>query len=164
MAKSNNIKFKGFTIIEVVLVLAIAGLIFLMVFVALPNLQRNQRDTARRQDYAAIVANVSNYISNNNGRLPSGDDLDETIYINATGEDSIGNAYQLSAKVMQSGNANLVVLDKMENEHDTPEVVIYTHADCSGNPNGDAQPNYVTSSRAFAVYGMLEGGTYCQAS
>ena len=39
--KSNT---KGLTIIEVVLVLAIAGLIFLMVFIALPALQRNQRD------------------------------------------------------------------------------------------------------------------------
>ena len=35
---------KGFTIIEVVLVLAIAGLIFLMVFIALPALQRSQRN------------------------------------------------------------------------------------------------------------------------
>ena len=35
---------KGFTIIEVVLVLAIAGLIFLMVFLALPALQRSQRN------------------------------------------------------------------------------------------------------------------------
>ena len=39
----------GFTIIEVVLVLAIAGLIFLMVFIALPTLQRSQRDTQRRK-------------------------------------------------------------------------------------------------------------------
>ena len=39
----------GFTIIEVVLVLAIAGLIFLMVFVALPALQRSQRDTQRKK-------------------------------------------------------------------------------------------------------------------
>ena len=38
---------KGFTIIEVVLVLAIAGLIFLMVFIALPALQRTQRNTQR---------------------------------------------------------------------------------------------------------------------
>ena len=38
----------AFTIIEVVLVLAIAGLIFLMVFIALPALQRNQRDTQRK--------------------------------------------------------------------------------------------------------------------
>ncbi len=38
----------GFTIIEVVLVLAIAGLIFLMVFIALPALQRAQRDSQRK--------------------------------------------------------------------------------------------------------------------
>jgi hypothetical protein cdiviTM7_02704 len=37
----------GFTIIEVVLVLAVAGLIFLMVFLALPALQRSQRDTRK---------------------------------------------------------------------------------------------------------------------
>ena len=44
----NNQTNKGFTIIEVVLVLAIAGLNFLMVFIALPALQRNQRDTQRK--------------------------------------------------------------------------------------------------------------------
>lgn len=42
---------KGFTIIEVVLVLAVAGLIFLMVFIALPALQRSQRDSQRKQRY-----------------------------------------------------------------------------------------------------------------
>ncbi|MBP6925380.1 prepilin-type N-terminal cleavage/methylation domain-containing protein [Candidatus Saccharibacteria bacterium] len=36
--KTTNQTKKGFTIIEVVLVLAIAGLIFLMVFIALPAL------------------------------------------------------------------------------------------------------------------------------
>ena len=40
-----QIKDRGFTIIEVVLVLAIAALIFLMVFIALPALQASQRDT-----------------------------------------------------------------------------------------------------------------------
>ena len=60
---------KAFTIIEVVLVLAIAGLIFLMVFVALPALQRSQRNTRRRQDIARIATAVNNYQSNNN-RLP----------------------------------------------------------------------------------------------
>ena len=52
MTKSNTKSKKGFTIIEVVLVLAIAGLIFLMVFVALPALQRSQRDTQRRDERA----------------------------------------------------------------------------------------------------------------
>lgn len=46
--KKLNQDHSGFTIIEVVLVLAIAGLIFMMVFIALPALQRNQRDTKKK--------------------------------------------------------------------------------------------------------------------
>jgi len=61
---------KGFTIIEVVLVLAIAGLIFLMVFLALPNLQRSQKDTQRRDDLARFQTAITNYQSNNRGKLP----------------------------------------------------------------------------------------------
>ena len=61
---------KGFTIIEVVLVLAIAGLIFLMVFIALPALQRNQRDTQRKNDLSRALTAVQNYQSNNKGSMP----------------------------------------------------------------------------------------------
>ncbi len=63
-------EYKGFTIIEVVLVLAIAGLIFLIVFLALPALQRQQRDTQRRTDASRVSALVSNWQSNHSGRLP----------------------------------------------------------------------------------------------
>ena len=48
----------AFTIIEVVLVLAIAGLIFLMVFIALPALQRNQRDTQRKNDMSRLNTTI----------------------------------------------------------------------------------------------------------
>lgn len=61
----------GFTIIEVVLVLAIAGLIFLMVFIALPALQRSQRDTQRRSNMGRLETAVTDYQANNNGRLPA---------------------------------------------------------------------------------------------
>ena len=63
-------KSKGFTIIEVVLVLAIAGLIFLMVFLALPALQRSQRDTQRKNDLSRAITAVTSYASNNRGSLP----------------------------------------------------------------------------------------------
>ena len=70
----NNLKKdsskKGFTIIEVVLVLAIAGLIFLMVFIALPALQRNQRDTQRKNDMGRLSSQLVNYTSSNRGSLP----------------------------------------------------------------------------------------------
>ena len=63
---------QGFTIIEVVLVLAIAGLIFLMVFIALPALQRSQRDTQRRNDLSRMAAALTQFQANNGGKLPSG--------------------------------------------------------------------------------------------
>ena len=75
MAKQNINSKQGFTIIEVVLVLAIAGLIFLMVFVALPALQRSQRDTARRNDIARVDTSLTQYQTNHQNSkttLPEG--------------------------------------------------------------------------------------------
>ena len=65
-------KDSGFTIIEVVLVLAIAGLIFLVVFLALPQLQRSQRDSQRQSDVGRLISAVTTYMSNeNNGVSPA---------------------------------------------------------------------------------------------
>ncbi len=61
---------KGFTIIEVVLVLAIAGLIFLMVFVAMPALQRQQRTIQRRNDLQRFAAQSIKYRAANGNRNP----------------------------------------------------------------------------------------------
>ncbi|MBR3115892.1 type II secretion system protein [Candidatus Saccharibacteria bacterium] len=71
MAKANTNSKKGFTIIEVVLVLAIAGLIFLMVFVALPALQRSQRDTQRRNDMSRVDTSLVQYQTNHSNQNPS---------------------------------------------------------------------------------------------
>lgn len=62
---------KAFTIIEVVLVLAIAGLIFLIVFLALPGLQRSRRDTQRKSDFNNMTAALENAASNNGGKYPA---------------------------------------------------------------------------------------------
>ena len=69
-----ELKQKGFTIIEVVLVLAIAALIFLMVFIALPALQRNQRDAARKQELQKVVSAVTTWQSNHRGQSPKASD------------------------------------------------------------------------------------------
>lgn len=65
MTKKDN--KKGFTIIEVVLVLAIAGLIFAMVFIALPALQRSQRDQSRKNDASTVAAAITRNSANRNG-------------------------------------------------------------------------------------------------
>jgi prepilin-type N-terminal cleavage/methylation domain-containing protein len=61
---------KGFTIIEVLIVLAIAGLIMLIVFLAVPALQRNSRNTQRKNDVSALLGAVNEYTSNHSGSLP----------------------------------------------------------------------------------------------
>ncbi len=58
---------KGFTIIEVLIVLAIAGLIMLIVFLAIPALQRNQRNNARNSDASRIAAAITECLANRNG-------------------------------------------------------------------------------------------------
>ena len=86
MAKNNIKAKKGFTIIEVVLVLAIAGLIFLMVFIALPALQRSQRDTQRRQDLSRAITAVQNYQTNNKGNIPDFSSTFISNYLKTAGD------------------------------------------------------------------------------
>ncbi len=62
---------KGFTLIEVVLVLAIGGLIFLLAFLAFQQVSRNRRDTQRRGDASRILAEVQNYAGDNSNTLPA---------------------------------------------------------------------------------------------
>jgi len=70
--KSKNINHsKGFTIIETLIVLAIAATIFLVVFLAVTALDRSSRNTARKDDAAAILAGVGDFAANNNGSLPT---------------------------------------------------------------------------------------------
>lgn len=64
---------KGFTIVEVALVLAIAGLIFLMVFLVLPSVQRTQRDAKRRDDVGVLLTAIQKYQNNSRGALPEGE-------------------------------------------------------------------------------------------
>ncbi|MBI3624090.1 type II secretion system protein [Candidatus Saccharibacteria bacterium] len=84
----------GFTIIEVMIVLAIAGLILLIVFLAVPALQRNARNTQRRNDVARLLAAVQEYVNNNNGNLPT-----TSSAIPATALSNFGSASQFNTTV-----------------------------------------------------------------
>ena len=95
---------KGFTIIEVVLVLAIAGLIFLMVFIALPAMQRSQRNTQRANDISRFLTAVNQYQSNNSGKIPfSTDDTGNWAYDNQFVKRYIDNTCTASATPSCSG-------------------------------------------------------------
>lgn len=62
---------EGFTIIEVMIVLAIAGLIILVVLLAIPALQRNSRNTTIKNDASAVAGAINEFSSTNNGKMPT---------------------------------------------------------------------------------------------
>lgn len=64
-------KQKGFTLIEIVLVLAIAAFIILMVFLALSGANKARRDTQRKQNAGQVTSDLEAYASNNNGAYPN---------------------------------------------------------------------------------------------
>jgi prepilin-type N-terminal cleavage/methylation domain-containing protein len=82
-------KFRqGFSLIELTIVLAIAGLIISLVFVAASAAQRNGRDTTRRADTQKLATAIEQWAANNNGALPKDggelSGLSTTGYIDAT--------------------------------------------------------------------------------
>lgn len=61
---------KGFTIVETMIVLAIASLILMLIMMAIPTLQRNGRNNQRNQDATSILQTVSRWGLNHSGEFP----------------------------------------------------------------------------------------------
>ena len=164
MTKENIKAKKGFTIIEVVLVLAIAGLIFLMVFVALPALQRSQRDTQRREDMSRFMSQLAQYQANNGGSVPgdSGDAWDDFInaYMEVGDEEFVdpsGSNYQVGSVTTCTSGSNGCAQKSSADDYKTGKIRVYINASC----NGEA-PKYEAGTRKIAITYKLEGaGIYC---
>ena len=157
---NQNIKTKkGFTIIEVVLVLAIAGLIFLMVFIALPQLQRAQRDTQRRSDLARAATAITQYQTNNGGKVPMAQTnvpTSATFIASYLGgadgfTDPDGTPYEIVFGTQ--GTTNYSAPTTVDHK-----VYIFNKAKCSGEEMTSS-----SNTNDYAIVYKLEGaGTYCQ--
>ena len=163
MSNKNIKSKKGFTIIEVVLVLAIAGLIFLMVFIALPALQRSQRDTQRRNDMGRFISQLAQRQANNNGKVPELSKTGYTDFINnylkAGGDQfsdpSTGSDYQID-NVLKCTSASACT-NKTTTTTDMGKIYVYSNATCEGE-----NPKYVQGDNRIAITLNLEGaGIYC---
>jgi prepilin-type N-terminal cleavage/methylation domain-containing protein len=64
----------GFSLLEIVIVLAIASFIMIVVFFAVQGAQRSQRDSFRKDVANRASAAVSEYRGHNNGSIPSSPD------------------------------------------------------------------------------------------
>lgn len=153
MNKVKPTNAKGFTIIEVVLVLAIAGLIFLVVFLALPALQRSQRDTQRRSDASRVMSQIAAYQSNSQGAVPTSQaqlDTFRTGYMTNGGQQfndpTSGSTYTLTYR--GTNYAAPTALGTM---------YYYTNATCDG---GTAAAGSGNRNVAVAVV-VEQGGSYC---
>jgi prepilin-type N-terminal cleavage/methylation domain-containing protein len=140
-----NIKKRnqGFTIIEVLIVLAIAGLILLVVFLAVPALQRNSRNTQRKSDASHLAGLITEWESNNGGTTPTGFGTPAPKIDISTEKFAFITAPTLIAPLPATVPAVTT---------DTP--MVYTGATCVGNV-----PTPATSARAIIVYYYIEGGT-----
>lgn len=158
---------KGFTIIEVVLVLAIAGLIFLMVFVALPALQSGQRDTARKQDVGNVGTAINNYSSANRGKIPT------TAQLAGNAAGTPGEGFLTSV----SDNVTVVTVHGTQTSPATAgnkqavdgEIDVYLGTRCGDTVSSDKTQVAVTagSARQYTMVTLLETGggqAYCQNS
>jgi prepilin-type N-terminal cleavage/methylation domain-containing protein len=145
--KLKNIKNqKGFTIIEVLIVLAIAGLIMLVVFLAVPALQRNSRNTQRRADVSGVLGAISETVANKNGAPIDTDDLD-TIRSN------VKLGYYLSGNVTAEDGSNDV-----SNPGELETIVIAVGAKCSETDDQVDGSSEQGSSRGVAILFSVETG------
>lgn len=150
-----NIKQKkkegGFTIIEVVLVLAIAGLIFLMVFIALPALQRSQRDTQRKNDLSRAQTAVNNYRTSNRNALPA-DVASYNVKIIGNYLKAQGDAFEDPSRGDYVFVAGLGAGVFPAYKDATAEILVETGKKCDG------EDVVVAGSRSVALRMALEGG------
>ncbi|HVS58318.1 MAG TPA: type II secretion system protein [Candidatus Saccharimonadales bacterium] len=143
-------KDEGFTIIEVMIVLAIAGLIMLIVFLAVPALQRSSRNTQRKTDANNALSALSDYISNNGGALP-------TAACSGTGcpfEAGMAKlGYYQTAKVAFKTSTSSLGTPTSE------DLWLVGNAQCTSQA---AAPTAGTSPRQFVAYYGIEPGNTTQ--
>ena len=157
---------KGFTIIEVALVLAIGALIFLVVFLAVPALQRNQRNDARKRDVSNIVQAVADYNANNS---TTGMVAKEGVYTTASGSvkkderaNSLGSYIDtLSTNIDTVNVKNQGAALQSKDADGTAIINVYKGSKCNADGNGVEE----AAGRQSAVVGVMENASgytyYC---
>lgn len=160
----NNLKQRkeeGFTIIEVMIVLAIAGLIMVIVFLAVPALQRNSRNTALNTDANNLLSAVGEYASNNGGSLPTTITLstnkDQATVSGAGSNDSVtklgGNIIANPAVISGSTGTPLTTSSAVG----TVQLVTGPRAECNSTGTGLAGTS-TSGNRSYALLYVAEGG------
>ena len=138
-------KSEGFTIIEVLIVLAIAGLIMLIVFLAVPALQRNSRNTSYRNEASQLLSAATEFSNNNNGSVPGTvgtASADAAAIIGLTNNKNITNL-----TIQGAGGTTAAAFDT---------AVLRTGARCGTPGTGGAYSTTAGSTRSLALIYAIE--------
>ena len=161
---------KGFTIIEVVLVLAIAGLIFLMVFIALPALQRSQRDSARKSEVGTVASAITSYQSNNRNSIPTAAQLGQYVSGNNTSTLDSGSTITIRTQTFGAEKTLVPKLDgtaqAASDELGADQIKVFFGYKCDP---GDSTRLIKGTTKQAAIAVALEAGPatgsiYCQSN
>jgi len=144
----------GFTIVEILIVLAIAGLILLMVFEAIPALERSSRNSQRKQDVSALLQGVAHYELDNSGDFPLSLSLlspyvPHLNYYSLTPPPLPTPPYITLVSTPQATTAPETYVD---------EVVIYEYQLCSSTTPGATTDVGADYSDVVALYALETGG------
>lgn len=146
----------GFTIIEVLIVISIAGLIMLIVFQIMPSLLRNSRNNARRQDVAIILQALTRYQLNNSGDFPP--DITSGINFMANSADRL-SMYTASTDTTQ--NEVIVVTPPAAGSATaqpaltvTDRVFIHNYQKCDTNTSGATTPQGAGYNDVVALFAI----------
>jgi prepilin-type N-terminal cleavage/methylation domain-containing protein len=137
----------GFTIVEMMIVLAIAGLILMIILQAIPTLQRNARNNQRKQDVNSILAAVSHWELNHSGAIPQQSDdylpRNLTYYTDPTAITITG--------ILSNDNSGRGPETNVDN------LEIFNHQKCNPNGNGTSIRQGAGYNDVVALF-MIENG------
>jgi prepilin-type N-terminal cleavage/methylation domain-containing protein len=148
MIKHSDNQQAGFTIIEILIVLAISGLILGLVLNVLPALQRNSRNNQRKQDVAAILAAVSRYGLNHSGNFPDPPDN----YLQFT-KLTLYDSGQVFARALSAG-----ALAPVSSNTNLDTVHVNNYQKCSTTSQGSATSVGAGYSDVVALYAIESSG------
>jgi prepilin-type N-terminal cleavage/methylation domain-containing protein len=133
---------QGFTLIELVIVLAIAALIIAGVLLAVGGAQRSQRDSSTKSAAAQVAQALENAASNNNGVVPN---------------TALAASYLTNVKDGNGNAPSFVAAPNAGAASTNPGIIYAGQAKCSGG-SGVTGTIVAGTTRQYAVTYWVENG------
>jgi len=163
MSKGGN---KGFTVVETLIVLAIAATIIIVVLLAVPSLQRQSRNTAAKVAAGAIASGWTAEVGNANGGAVSVSASLNIMYLNGATY-SANKGIKVFTATGTGGTTKVTygtqsITGAAADAISSNTVVLYTGVTCpSPNTGSSLTMQTGTSTQAAIVYSIEPGSVGC---